>query len=147
MAKKNVSVNEVVEVVEPTVVENDVVVAADLKMTELVMSIVDGTGSKSSKMKELYELGFPVKEIAVMMGVRYNFVYNVISNQCLMSGVEIRKSSTTSKKDIVWKMLDEGKTVKEICVDLKTNINYVYKLRKEWVANVIEEIVEEKEVK
>lgn len=147
MAKKNVSVNEVVEVVEPTVVENDVVVAADLKMTELVMSIVDGPGSKSSKMKELYELGFPVKEIAVMMGVRYNFVYNVISNQCLMSGVEIRNSSTTSKKDIVWKMLDEGKTVKEICVDLKTNINYVYKLRKEWVANVIEEIVEEKEVK
>lgn len=96
--------------------------------------------SKSAKMKALFNLGLEVKEIADMMGVRYNFVYNVVSNMVIVDGVEVETSKKASKKDAVWGMLDEGKTVKEIAVELKTNYNYIYKLKKEWEAKVVAEV-------
>ena len=93
--------------------------------------------SKSGKMKELFKLGLEIKEIANIMEVRYNFVYNVVSNLVIVEGIEVEASSRgTSKKDLVWGLLDEGKTAKEIAVELKTNYNYVYKLRKEWQAKI-----------
>ena len=42
----------------------------------------------------------------------------------------------------MWALLAEGKTAKEIAVELKTNYNYVYKLRKEWQATQV--VVEDK---
>ena len=35
--------------------------------------------SKSQRMRELYDQGKSLKEIAIELGVRYQFVYNVIS--------------------------------------------------------------------
>ena len=96
--------------------------------------------SKSGKMKELFRLGLEVKEIATMMGVRYNFVYNVVSNMVIVEGVEVETSKKESKKDLVWGLLDEGKTVKEIAIELKTAYNYIYKLKKEWEAEVKAEV-------
>ena len=40
---------------------------------DAVLGIINGEGSKSNKMKELFGLGMQVKEIAELMGVRYNF--------------------------------------------------------------------------
>ena len=107
--------------------------------------------SKSAKMKAMYDLGMGIKDIANTLQVRYNFVYNVISNYCITQGTEMVHKKTESKKDVIMKMFDAGKTVKEIAVELKTNYQYVYKLHKEWkdkvVAEVQSEIDTEKEAK
>lgn len=94
--------------------------------------LADESMNKSAKMKALFELGLEVKMISTMMEVRYNFVYNVISNYVLINGIEVDSTKEGSKKDTVLEMLDAGKTVKEICVELKCNMNYVYKIKKDW---------------
>ena len=88
--------------------------------------------SKSSKMKELFNLGLEVKEIAKVMGVRYNFVYNVVSNMVIVEGIQVENNKRASKKDKIVELLNAGKTTKEIAIELKTNYNYVYKISKEW---------------
>lgn len=106
-----------------------------------VDAIMNNEGlSKSGKMKELFRLGLEIKAIADMLGVRYNFVYNVVSNMVIVEGIEVEQTKQASKKDAVWALLDQGKTAKEIAVELKTNYNYVYKLRKEWQAKVEAEV-------
>lgn len=107
-------------------------------MVETIMG--DTTSSKSGKIKALFNLGMEVKEIATMMGVRYNFVYNVVSNMVIVEGVAVETSKRESKKDQVWGLLDQGKTTKEIAIELRTNYNYIYKLKKEWEANAVAEV-------
>jgi transposase len=92
----------------------------------------DETLSKSARVKLLFEGGLGVKEIAAAVGIRYNFAYNVISNYVIVNGIEVETEKKATKKDAVWALLDAGKTVKEIAIELKTNYNYVYKLKKEW---------------
>ena len=89
--------------------------------------------SKSKKMVELYNAGLEIKEIATLMEVRYNFVYNVVSNMCRMNDVELRTNKETgnSKKALIIAMYQEGKSNTEIAKELKTNYNYVYKITKE----------------
>lgn len=87
--------------------------------------------SKSQKMKDLFALGLEIKEIADKMNVRYNFVYNVISNQVIVEGLEVTTTKKESKKDKVKELFEQNKTVKEIAIDLKTNYNYIYKIVKE----------------
>lgn len=110
-----------------------------LKAMEKAISGIkeNATLSKSGKMKELFRLGLDVKEIASIMGVRYNFVYNVVSNMVIVEGIEVEATKSTSKKDEIWALLDSGKTAKEVAIELKTNLNYVYKLRKEWEASKV----------
>lgn len=91
--------------------------------------------SKSAQMVEMYNKGMEIKDIATKMGVRYNFVYNVVSNHCRVNDVELRTSKKSGeKKDQVIAMLKDGKTPTEISKELKTNVNYVYKIRKEMEA-------------
>ena len=51
------------------------------------MAIVNGEATKSAKMKALYNEGCEISEIAKLMGVRYNFVYNVISNAAMKAEI------------------------------------------------------------
>lgn len=109
----------------------------------MVESILkDEKTTKSSKMKELFGLGLEVKEISEKMGVRYNFVYNVVSNVIIQEGLEVETKRSTSKRDMIKEMFMNGKTSKEISFELKTNINYVYKIVKEY-KNSLESKVEE----
>lgn len=108
------------------------------KMVEAILT--NDQLSKSGKMKGLFNLGLEVKEIAALLGVRYNFVYNVVSNLVIVEGLQTETSMKDSKKDVVWGLLDQGKTVKEIAVDLKTSYNYVHKLKKEWEAKAVAEV-------
>ena len=108
------------------------------KMVEAIMG--DVSTSKSGKMKGMFNLGMEVKEIALVMGVRYNFVYNVVSNMVIVEGVQVDMEKKVSKKDQVWELLDTGKTVKEIAITLKTNYNYIYKLKKEWEVQAVAEV-------
>lgn len=86
--------------------------------------------SKSARMKQLFDLGLSVKEIAEAMGVRYNFAYNVVSNYCMQEGIEIEKKARSGKKEQIIKLYKEGKSNKEIAIELKTNYNYVYNVLK-----------------
>ena len=98
-----------------------------------INKIVTGSKSKSSAMIELYNQGLEIKQIADAMEVRYNFVYNVISNFCRMNDVELRtnKDKGNSKKVLIEQLFKEGKTNTEIAAELKTNYNYVYKITKQ----------------
>ena len=98
----------------------------------------DATLSKSQKFIKLYNDGMEIKEIANAMQVRYNFVYNVISNHCRMNEIELRtnKTNENSKKVMIEKLFKEGKTNIEISKELKTNYNYVYKVTKALIATM-----------
>ena len=97
-----------------------------------IQNIIKNATSKSKAMIELYNEGLEIKQIAQAMDVRYNFVYNVISNHCRMNDVELRtnKTSESSKKVLIEKLFKEGKSNTEIAKELKTNYNYVYKVTK-----------------
>lgn len=88
--------------------------------------------SKSSKIKELFELGLEVKEISVLLNIRYNFAYNVISNYVNVNSISVVKEESTSKKDVIISLMLEGKSNIEISKELKVNYNYVYKVIKDY---------------
>ena len=97
-----------------------------------IQTIINNATSKSKAMIELYNGGLDIKQIAQAMDVRYNFVYNVISNHCRMNDIELRtnQSSKSSKKVLIEQLFKEGKSNTEIAKELKTNYNYVYKITK-----------------
>jgi DNA invertase Pin-like site-specific DNA recombinase len=103
------------------------------KVTEsTIKKIVNNESlSKSKKMVELFLLGIEVKEIANIMNVRYNFVYNVVSNYSIVNSIEVETNKKEVKKDIIVALLKEGKTPKEVAIETKSNINYVYTIQKE----------------
>lgn len=87
--------------------------------------------SKSGKMKTLFEGGYSVKQISQLMNVRYNFVYNVVSNHCMVNGLEVESSKQgPTKKDLIVEQWKQGSTLKEIAINLKTNYNYVFNVVK-----------------
>ena len=89
--------------------------------------------SKSQQMINMYNDGCEIKEIATKMNVRYNFVYNVVSNYCRMHEVELRtnREKTDSKKNQIVTLLQAGKSKTEVAAELKCNYNYVFKIEKE----------------
>lgn len=103
-----------------------------------IMAIVNGEESKSKKMLALYNGGIEIGEIAKLLGVRYNFVYNVVSNDCRKQGTEVRVSKKQgSVKQAIVQLIEDGKTNTEISRELGTNYNYVFKVRKEHEAKMV----------
>ena len=102
-----------------------------------IAKVLESNESKSKKMIALYNGGMEIKEIATLMEVKYNFVYNVISNMCRMNDVELRtnKDNGNTKKALIIQLMKEGKSNTEIAKELRTNYNYVYKITKEAMAN------------
>jgi transposase-like protein len=102
---------------------------------EEIRKVIEAEGSKSQKMIKLYNEGLEVGEIAKAMGVRYNFVYNVVSNDCRKAGTEIRVTRKQgSVKESIVELIEAGKTNTEISKELGKNYNYVFKVRKEYEA-------------
>ena len=97
-----------------------------------IQKIINNATSKSKAMVALYNSGLEIKQIANIMQVRYNFVYNVISNHCRINDIELRtnKNNTNSKKVQIEELFKAGKSNVEIAKELKTNYNYVYKVTK-----------------
>lgn len=97
--------------------------------------INDASLSKSQKFIRLYNENLEIKEIASLFNVRYNFVYNVVSNFCRVNDVELRTNQVngSSKKQLIIDMYNQGKCNTEIARELKTNYNYVYKITKELI--------------
>lgn len=100
-----------------------------------IKKVLDSEVSKSAKMQTLYNEGLEVGEIAKLMGVRYNFVYNVVSNNCRKEGTEVRvtRDHGAVKASII-ALIEEGKTNTEIATELRKNYSYVFKVRKDYEA-------------
>lgn len=86
--------------------------------------------SKSQKMKDLFKGGLEVKEISLLLNVRYNFVYNVVSNMIRVNDLEgkVVKEKKEDKKSKIIELLKKGKSNIEISKELKCNYNYVWKI-------------------
>ena len=106
-----------------------------MKQNEINKLLNDTTLSKSKKFITLYNEGLEIKEIASLFNVRYNFVYNVVSNYCRMNEIELRTNQVngSSKKVMIEELFKQGKSNTEIAKELKTNYNYVYKITKQLV--------------
>ena len=100
-----------------------------------ITNILNAEASKSKKMIELYNGGMDIGSIAKLMGVRYNFVYNVVSNECRKAGTEVRTMRKQGEvKNSIITLIKDGKTNAEISRELGKNYNYVFKVRKEYEA-------------
>ena len=106
-----------------------------MKQNEINKLLNDTTLSKSQKFITLYNEGLEIKEIASLFNVKYNFVYNVVSNYCRMNDVELRTNQVngSSKKVMIEELFKQGKSNTEIAKELKTNYNYVYKITKQLI--------------
>jgi hypothetical protein len=82
--------------------------------------------SKSEKIREMYNNGMNVNEIAKQLNSNYSFVYTVCKKLVEKKGEEIRHTVQNSKSEVIRKMYDEGKTVGEISKELNTNYSYVW---------------------
>lgn len=101
----------------------------DKKAAEAIVK--DDKLSKSAKIRQLFEGGLETKEIADMIGVRYNFVYNVLQNYTIMNDIEVTTTQRDSKRDDIVKLLNEGKSLADVSRATKTNYNYIWKISKE----------------
>lgn len=96
--------------------------------------------NKSQKMKSLFDLGVEIKDITKLMTdhygslVRYNFVYNVISNYCNMTGIPVQAEEKDGKKEQIIALYLAGKSNKDISITLRTNSNYVFNVLKKYKA-------------
>ena len=101
--------------------------------------------SKSEKIRKLFDGGLEVKEIATLLNIRYNFAYNVLQNYVIVNDIQVTKTERETKRDDIVKLLQEGKSLVEVCKATKSNYNYVWKISKELKAEKAK--VEAKEAK
>lgn len=81
----------------------------------------------------MYNEGMDIGAIAKELGVRYNFVYNVVSVRCMKEGTQIRtQRKQGEKKAAIIELIEAGKTNKEISEATGCYYNYVFKVRKEY---------------
>ena len=87
--------------------------------------------SINQRIVELHNEGLTVSEIAKRLGVRYQRVRNTL----IMKGIEPRKSGrahTGEKKQKIIELLEQGKSVMEICWITRSYPNYVYFVKRQW---------------
>lgn len=98
--------------------------------------------SKSSKIKDLFLLGLTIKDISKKLDIRYQFVYNVVTNFVNTAGIEVVTEERTSKKGTIIELYLQGRTNKEISIELKVNYNYVFKVLKDYKLSLQESKVD-----
>lgn len=106
-------------------------------MSERVMVMVGGVkveeGSKSEKMLRLNEEGKSVGEIAKELGVKYQYVYNVLK----MKGVKVnsKKEGGVSVSSMIRELRKEGMSKGDISKVLSERLNR--EISYQWVYNVL----------
>lgn len=102
-------------------------------MTKVQVEKVLGNAdlSKSAKVRQLFDGGLEIKEISTLLGIRYNFAYNVLQNHIIMNDIVVEKSERNSKKDEIVVLLKEGKSLADVSRATRTNYNYIWKINKE----------------
>ena len=103
-----------------------------LSSKEVELLVKNESISKSKKIIELFNGGLECKEISLLLGIRYNFSYNVIFNYCNVNKVEKevseRKRNNGEVKNKIIDMYNNGSSKVEICKILCLNYNYVGKI-------------------
>jgi hypothetical protein len=89
--------------------------------------------NKSEKIKALFEGGLEVKQISLLLGIRYNHAYNVIQNHVIVNGIEVIKSERAGspKKAEVVAILENGGKLIDAAKMTKSSYNYVWKVSQE----------------
>lgn len=87
--------------------------------------------NKSEKMRRLFALGLDVTTIANYLGVRYNFVYNVVRDYIRTNSCIKQEEHDTKKQQII-RLHTEGHSRTEISKLLATDYNYVSRVIKEY---------------
>lgn len=105
------------------------VVSVEKEVKKIIKNV---ESSKSSKIKEMFDIGLEVKEISSILEIRYQFSYNVISNYINMNNIEVIEDKKVSKKEDIINLYLNGKSNKEISIEMKVNYNYVFKVLKEY---------------
>lgn len=94
--------------------------------------------SKSAKVRELFDGGLEIKEIAIALDIRYNFAFNVLQNYININDIAVEKSVRSSKRDEIIVLLQSGMSLADISKQTKTNYNYIWKINKELKGEVTE---------
>lgn len=55
--------------------------------------------NKSAKIRELYDAGLSIMDISKLLGVRYQFAYNVISHHSVVKELEVLKNAARTNSD------------------------------------------------
>lgn len=110
------------------------VVSVEKEVKKIIKNV---ESSKSSKIKELFEIGLEIKEISSILEIRYQFSYNVISNYINMNNIEVIEDKKVSKKEDIINLYLNGKSNKEISIEMKVNYNYVFKVIKEYKLEIM----------
>lgn len=106
-------------------------ISTRLTKKDMEVIIKDEKMSKSEKVRQLFNGGLEVKEIATLLNIRYNFAYNVLQNYVIIHDIQVTKAERETKRDDIVKLLQEGKSLVEVCKATKSNYNYVWKISKE----------------
>jgi|LGVE01.1.fsa_nt_gb hypothetical protein len=103
--------------------------------TKAIKSYKAGEIKKSEAIRELFKAGVEVKAIAELLEIRYQHAYNTIQNAIYKQEIDTAdielKAKSADKKIKITELLNNGLSPKEIAIELKSNINYVYKIKKE----------------
>ena len=96
------------------------------KQFKTIEDVLKSNLTKSNKMTTLYvDFELNIKDIKDLLDVRYQFVYNVVSNYCNLNDVELRSAKKENKKDDIIKLYTENKySIKEIAALTKSHYNH-----------------------
>jgi hypothetical protein len=84
--------------------------------------------STSAKVRQMFEAGMEIKEMASLLNIRYNFAYNVIQNYTIVNDIDVKKAERDSKRPQIIELFIQGKSLADISRATKTNYNYVWKI-------------------
>lgn len=103
------------------------------EITKVTTKLNQGKISKGAAIRALFAGGLSVKEIANITTIRYNHVYNVVNQEVMKKGLEpevIREREGGTKKAQILALLEEGKTVREVSIELGCLYNQVWQVAK-----------------
>lgn len=92
--------------------------------TAVVQQQQESKVSKSDLMRQLYDEGLTVAQIAKRLKSNYSFVYSVIKRYKEEGAPE--RTRTETKSDQMRRMFNQGMTVAQIAKELNANYSFVY---------------------
>lgn len=92
-------------------------------MSEPSPTMSTAARTKSDRMRDLYDRGLTIKEIAARLEANYSFTYAVIKRY-REEGAPTRFKE--SKSEQMRRMYDEGMQVKDIAKEMNANYAFVY---------------------
>lgn len=104
-----------------------------------IEKVVGGLDSKSEKMRALFVGGLEINEIKELLGVSYNYVFNVVSRMGMKMGgfeeegykVEKKERKGSEEKGLIMKDLESGMKVVDVCKKWKKDYNVVLRYKNE----------------